>query len=227
MKKIFALMLAGSIALTGCDLFGSDDEGSSAVAASETKAATGVVNNISGAEPGAFDLLKAETVSASEDADTKDVMDVTYMSGDFYEDFQMKLTSGNDASFLEDLGVDYSADAGAHAQVLVDRMMEIYNATSSLTEESTEEEWMAAYASIADKVPTDETSVLEEGDVVHVLLGEERGEYSVAVLSITSVVADEEGKNNGKIEFEYKVLEIDKSTLPAELTQEDSSEDEM
>lgn len=198
MKKIFSLMMVAGLTLTGCDLFGSDDDDAPAVPelkGSFGEVMTDTVFNISGEFQGAFDLIEGVKVSASVSPETKDLIDNGELEGgDFSEEFSAEFISGNGAEFAV---IDVAEDATAK---------EIMELTATVeTSES--------------------TGVLSAGDVVAVTLGDDRlGEdvYDFYVLTIKEVVSDADSElgvtpaeNEGYIVFEYKLLDVDEEAADA------------
>lgn len=244
MKKIFALMLVGSIALTGCDLFGSDEDGETEagfsiapVSATETEVMSGVVYNLSGPKQGAFDLVAGEGVSESEADATKDLLDVTVRNEDDSfspVDFPKALTSGNGAGFIVDMDVTLETAGNVVADSVVAIMapaIELAELTAKYADESTEpteadaarmEELIPAALTVEERFLA-ATEELEVGDVIVVMLEREDSDNAdLAVLEITAVEGDTDADDNsGKIMFDYKVIDVDESTLPALLQEEE------
>lgn len=100
------------------------------------------------------------------------------------EDFTTKFFTANGAYFIEDIeGLTYSTSAGEVADFSVE----------------------------FEDVASDETAALEVGDVVIVLLNEDRGATAeLALIEITAVTEDSDADtNDGSIEFKYKLIDID------------------
>lgn len=192
MKKIFSLMMIAGLTLTGCDLFGSDDD-DDAPAVPELKASFGevmtdTVFNISGEFQGAFDLLEGVKVSASVSPETKDLIDNGELEdGSFSEEFSAEFISGNGAEF----------------------------AALELGEEATAVEITEATAVIGT---SEATGVLAAGDMIAVFPGEGRlaeEVYDFYVLTIKEVVSDADSElgetpamNEGYIVFELSLIHI-------------------
>lgn len=100
------------------------------------------------------------------------------------EDFTTKLFSANGAYFIEGIeGLTYSTSAGEVADFSVE----------------------------FKDVASDKTAALEVGDIVIVLLNDDRGATAeLALIEITAVTEDSDtDTNDGSIEFKYKLIDID------------------
>jgi hypothetical protein len=203
MKKIVTMLLVGSLALTGCDLFGSDDDGTastdSGVEASFGSVSQDTIFNISGEFQGAFDLVAGERKSASEGDGKKDLIDNGELEdGTFSDDFSAQFTTGNMSAFVE---LDLASGASE----------------SDILE--------AVQAAATNDAVSFSTETLVAGDRIAVVSGQTSMDNSddFYLVTIVEVVSDADSqlgetpaKNEGFIVFDYQLVDVDESTTSAQ-----------